>query len=148
MLVKIIQQLLLRDLGKLRQEIESYKDERKIWYIEKSIANSAGNLVLHLVGNLNTYVGAVYGNTGYIRNRDLEFSQKDIPRAELLKRLDDTIAVVHSSLDNLKDEQLNEEYPLLVWKEKTSTAYMMMHLTTHLTYHLGQVNYHRRLLDN
>ena len=148
MLISIIKQLLIRDLKKLSVEIESYKDEKKIWYTEKAIANSAGNLCLHLVGNLNTYLGAVIGETGYIRHRDLEFSQKDIPRTELLKRIEGTISVVDASLDKLKDEQLDDEYPLLVWEQKTTFAYMMMHLTTHLTYHLGQVNYHRRLLNN
>ena|SRR5690349_15455905 len=148
MLVQIIKQLLVRDLGKLKNEIEQYRDQNKIWYTEKSISNSTGNLCLHLVGNLNTYIGTVFGKTDYIRNRDLEFSQKDIPGSELLKKIDDTILVVEKSLENVNDEQLEEEYPLLIWQEKTSTAYLLMHLTTHLTYHLGQVNYHRRLLDS
>lgn len=148
MLVQIINQLLIRDLGKLRNEIEQYRNESKIWFIEKSIANSAGNLCLHLVGNLNTYIGTVFGKTDYVRNRDLEFSQKDAPKLTLLKMIDDTIVVVQQSLENVNDLQLEEEFPLLIWQEKTNTAYVLMHLTTHLTYHLGQVNYHRRLLDN
>lgn len=147
MLVQIINQLLIRDLGKLRNEIEQYRNESKIWFIEKSIANSAGNLCLHLVGNLNTYIGTVFGKTDYVRNRDLEFSQKDVPKLTLLKMIDDTILVVQQSLENVNDVQLEEEFPLLIWQEKTSTAYVLMHLTTHLTYHLGQINYHRRLLD-
>lgn len=148
MMVQIIQQLLIRDLGKLRNEIEQYQDESKIWHTEKSISNSAGNLCLHLVGNLNTYIGTVFGKTDYIRNRDLEFSQKDVPKSTLLKMIDDTILVVEQSLEKVNDAQLEEEFPLLIWQEKTSTAFVLMHLTTHLTYHLGQVNYHRRLLDN
>lgn len=148
MLIQIIKQLLIRDLDKLKSEIEQYRDESKIWYTEKSIANSAGNLCLHLAGNLNTYIGTVFGKTNYVRNRDLEFSQKDVPRSQLLKMIDDTITVVQQSLENVNDAQLDEEFPLLIWQEKTSTAYVLMHLTTHLTYHLGQVNYHRRLLDN
>lgn len=148
MLVQIIKQLLIRDLGKLKNEIEQYHDEQKIWYTEKSIANSAGNLCLHLVGNLNTYIGTVFGKTDYIRNRDLEFSQKNVPKATLLKMIDDTILVVQQSLEKLSNAQLEEEFPFIIWQEKTSTAYVLMHLATHLTYHLGQVNYHRRLLDN
>lgn len=90
---------------------------------------------------------AELGKTGYVRNRDLEFSQKDIPREELIKKVEDTISVIEKTMAQLKNEQLQEEYPALVFQEKTSTEYMLVHLATHLGYHLGQVNYHRRLLD-
>ena len=148
MLIQTLKILFRRDLEKLRQEIGAYTDERKIWLIEKSIANSAGNLCLHLIGNLNTYIGAEIGKTGYIRHRDLEFSMKDIPQKELLKKIEDTILIVEAALDNLTAKQLDEEYPILVFSEKTSTGYFLVHLTTHLTYHLGQINYHRRLLGS
>lgn len=147
MLLQTLQSLFRRDLERLRHEIDSYNDETRIWYIEKGIANSAGNLCLHLVGNLNTYIGAEFGKTGYIRQRELEFSLKDIPRSELLKKVDETILVVEKALDNITTEQLGQEYPILVFNEKTSTEYFLVHLATHLTYHLGQINYHRRLLD-
>jgi uncharacterized damage-inducible protein DinB len=147
MIVETVKTLLARDLHKLKTEIESYHDESKLWYIEKNIANSGGNLCLHLVGNLNTYIGAVIGKTNYIRNRDLEFSLKDIPKAELISRITDTMAVVDHALSLLTDEDLRSEYPLLVLDEKTSTGFLLVHLTTHLAYHLGQINYHRRLLQ-
>jgi uncharacterized damage-inducible protein DinB len=147
MLIPILKTLFLRDLNRLRQEIDAYKDETKLWYIEKGIANSAGNLCLHLVGNLNTYIGAEFGETGYIRHRDLEFSLKGISKAELLAKIDVTIIVVERSLDKITEEQLEQDYPQLVFDKPTSTAYFLVHLTTHLTYHLGQINYHRRLLD-
>lgn len=147
MIIQTLKLLFRRDLNRLRQEIDAYKDERKIWYIEKGIANSAGNLCLHLVGNLNTYIGAEFGKTGYVRHWELEFSLKDIPKAELLQKIDETIIVVDKALDNVSDEQLHQEYPMLVFDEMTSTEYLLVHLTTHLTYHLGQINYHRRLLD-
>jgi hypothetical protein len=148
MLLDTLKILFTRDLEKLKKEISLYENEQKIWYTEKTIANSAGNLCLHLVGNLNAYIGAEFGNTGYIRHRDLEFSLKDIPKAELVKKIEDTITVVRTSLDKITIEQLKEEYPLLVFQEKTSIEYMLVHLAVHLGYHLGQVNYHRRLLDN
>jgi uncharacterized damage-inducible protein DinB len=147
MLVHTLQSLFSRDLKRLRVEIELYRAEQVIWHIEKSIANSAGNLCLHLIGNLNTYIGAVIGQTGYVRNREQEFTLKNIPRTELLKKIDETIVVVTNALEGLSLEDLQEEYPLLVFTEKTTTEYLLVHLTTHLTYHLGQVNYHRRLLD-
>ena len=147
MLIESLQTLFNRDLDKLKTEISLYQDEKKIWCVEKSIANSAGNLCLHLIGNLNTYLGAVIGKTNYIRNRELEFSQKDIPRSELISKIEATVIVVNDALNKLTDDALQEEYPLLVFEKKTSTLYFLIHLTTHLAYHLGQINYHRRLLD-
>jgi uncharacterized damage-inducible protein DinB len=100
-----------------------------------------------LIGNLNAFIGAVIGKSNYVRNRELEFSRKDVPRSELLNQIEDTIITVESALENLTDEDLKAEYPILVFDEKTSTEYFLIHLATHLTYHLGQINYHRRLLD-
>ena len=147
MLKETLKKLYRRDLEKLRKEIAAYRDEKKIWAVEKDIPNSAGNLCLHLIGNLNAFIAAEIGKSGYIRYRDLEFSTKNVPRVELLAKIDDTIAAVDAALDTLTDEQFEQEYPILVFEEKTSTGYFLVHLTTHLTYHLGQVNYHRRLLD-
>lgn len=146
-MIRSLKTLFLRDLNKLRKEIELYKDERKLWIIDKNISNSAGNLCLHLIGNLNTYVGKELGGTAYIRNRDLEFSQKDIPQAELLKQIDETIVVVDKALDKVTDQQLEEEYPVIVFADKMTTGFFLIHLVAHLDYHLGQINYHRRLLD-
>jgi len=148
MVIETLQKLFQRDLEKLKQEISLYHDEKNLWVIDKSIANSAGNLCLHLVGNLNTYIGAEIGKTGYVRNRDLEFSQKNIPKDQLVKMIEDTIVIVQNGLNKLNESDLEKEYPLLVFKEKTSTGYFLIHLAVHLGYHLGQVNYHRRLLDN
>lgn len=131
----------------LKTEIEAYSDERNLWVLDKSISNSAGNLSLHLIGNLNAFVSAEFGNAGYVRQRDLEFSQKDVPRKQLFQMLDETIETVLMSLDTLSDDQLEEDYPKIVFKEKKSNAFFLIHLTTHLAYHLGQINYHRRLLD-
>ena len=147
MLLQTLQALFLRDLARLRKEIESYKEENNLWKTESDISNSGGNLCLHLVGNLTHYIGVVLGDSDYIRHRDLEFSLKDIPREELLQKIDTTKVAVETTLSRLASAQLQEEYPVLVFAEKTSTEYMLVHLTTHLGYHLGQINYHRRLLD-
>lgn len=139
--------LYTRDLNRLRDEIERYRNVNNIWVVEKNIANSAGNLCLHLIGNLNTYIGKEIGRTGYVRDREQEFSLKNIPRSTLLKGIDDTIKVVTHSLQTLDQALLQEEYPVLVFAEKTTTEYLLIHLATHLNYHLGQINYHRRLID-
>jgi hypothetical protein len=148
MLIETLKMLFNRDLNILKFEIESYQNEINLWKIESNISNSAGNLCLHLIGNLNTYIGAQYGKTGYIRNRAFEFSLKDIPKAELLSKIEATIITVNNALDVISEENLKAEYPILVFENKTSTEFMLIHLTTHLAYHLGQINYHRRLLDN
>lgn len=147
MMLPLLKMLFSRDLQKLKTEIELYQNEETIWHTERGIANSAGNLCLHLIGNLNTYLGAEFGKTNYVRHRDLEFSTKGTPRQELVRMIEETISTVSRSLDNVSEAQLADDYPTLVFEKPTSTAYLLMHLTTHLTYHLGQVNYHRRLLD-
>ena len=148
MLIETLKILFNRDLNMLKFEIESYQNETNLWKIKSNISNSAGNLCLHLIGNLNTYIGAEFGKTGYIRNRALEFSLKDIPKAELLSKIEATIITVNNALDVISEENLKAEYPILVFENKTSTEFMLIHLATHLAYHLGQINYHRRLLDN
>ncbi|MEZ0609256.1 DUF1572 family protein [Fibrella sp. WM1] len=147
MLIETLKSLFLRDLNRLKIELESYQHEATIWTTDGQIANSAGNLCLHLVGNLNTYIGGELGQSGYVRDRPAEFSRKDVPRAELIELVEDTATMIEQTLSNVPEQQLVEEYPLLVFAEKTSTSYFLVHLTTHLAYHLGQINYHRRLLD-
>jgi uncharacterized damage-inducible protein DinB len=148
MLIETLQALFSRDLKRLKDEIELYSKEENLWIIDKGIANSAGNLCLHLLGNLNTYIAAQIGGTDYVRNRALEFSAKSISRNELTGKIDKVIALITQSLSTLTEQELQQEYPILVFDKKTSTEFFLVHLVTHLNYHLGQINYHRRLLDN
>jgi uncharacterized damage-inducible protein DinB len=136
-----------RDLQKLKTEIELYKDEEKMWLTEEGISNSAGNLCLHLLGNLNHFIGATLGNTGYVRHREDEFSLKNIPRQDLIINIENTRLIVKTSLDKITAEDLEKTFPITIFERPVTTEMMLMHLTTHLAYHLGQINYHRRLLD-
>jgi hypothetical protein len=136
-----------RDLLRLRREIELYTREENLWRTAGAIANPAGNLCLHLLGNLNTYIGQQLGYTGYVRNRELEFAQRDVPRPELLRRIDETRAVVGTTLAALPAQALQQQYPILVLEHPTTTEFLLTHLLAHLSYHLGQINYHRRLID-
>jgi hypothetical protein len=147
MLIFTLKTIFNRDLHRLRDEIALYKSEDALWMVETGISNSSGNLCLHLIGNLSTYIGKEIGHVDYTRDRALEFSLKNIPKSELLKKLDETISIVNSSLDRLTEEELINDYPVNVFDEKMSIGYFLVHLTSHLTYHLGQINYHRRLLD-
>jgi hypothetical protein len=110
MVIDTLKKIFRRDLEKLKEEISLYHDEKNLWVIDKNIANSAGNLCLHLVGNLNTYIGAEIGKSGYIRNRDLEFSQKNVLQQQLIKMVDDTITVVEYGLNKLNEDDLEKEY--------------------------------------
>jgi len=147
MLLSTLQEIFFRDINRLKSEMELYQNEADIWRIEKHISNSAGNLCLHLIGNLNAFIGAALGKTNYVRNRALEFSEKGVPRTELLNKIDETILVVNHSLQQLSEDDLKKDFPILVFEEKTTTEFFLVHLATHLTYHLGQINYHRRLLE-
>ncbi len=147
MLVHTLRKLFSRDINRLKEEIKLYSKEENLWIIQDSINNSAGNLCLHLIGNLNTFIGVVLGTSNYTRDRDAEFNLKNVSKDKLLEQLEETRMLVDVSLENLNENRLQEEFPIQVFSEKTSIAYMLIHLTTHLTYHRGQINYHRRLLD-
>lgn len=145
MLIETLKSLFNRDLNQLKVEIESYQNESQLWVIDKNISNSGGNLCLHLIGNINTYIGAEIGKTGYIRNRPLEFSLKDIPKSELITKIEETILVVNKALDSVTEADLETIYPQIVFEKEMTTGFFLVHLSTHLAYHLGQINYHRRL---
>src|SRR4051812_48883916 len=134
MLADTLQLLYSRDLIKLKEELELYSSEENIWHIDKNILNSAGNLCLHLIGNLNTYIGAELGNTGYIRNRPEEFSLSNVPRQDLIGKIEHTIKIIEATLGSLTQVQLNSEYPQLINGAKVSTEYFLIHLATHLSY--------------
>jgi len=135
-----------RDLNKLITEINLYHDDNSLWVIKEGISNSAGNLCLHLTGNLNHFIGAVLGNSGYIREREKEFSSKNIARKDLISGIENTITVIKNSLTDLPSADLEKNFPVEVFGKPLTTGFLLLHLTTHLTYHLGQINYHRRLL--
>lgn len=143
-----LQSLFKRDLEKLKSEIEQYSSEENLWRTDKSIANSAGNLCLHLIGNLNAFIGTGLAKTDYIRDREFEFAGKDVPRSTLLQQIDETMVVVEKGLDTLTDEALSGDFPIQIWGKPTGMEFTVIHLLSHLNYHLGQINYHRRLLDN
>ncbi len=109
-MIQTLSQLFLRDLEKLKTEISSFKDEKNIWKISGDIKNSAGNLCLHLCGNLQHFIGAVLGNSGYVRNRDAEFSRKNVPIRELVAEIELTTKAVQKTLKELKEEELSKNF--------------------------------------
>ena len=135
-----------RDLQKLSEEINAYENEQVIWMTKDGINNSAGNLCLHLIGNLKHFIGATLGNTGYIRERDKEFSLKNIPKSDLISSVHETKSIVLKTLQKVSAEDLEKDFPLEKHNKIVTTENMLMHLLIHLGYHLGQINYHRRIL--
>ncbi|WP_192349840.1 DinB family protein [Algoriphagus sp. Y33] len=147
MTIEELIQLFERDTDRLKQEIEAYSNEENLWKIDHSIANSAGNLCLHLLGNMSHFVGKEIGGFDYIRNREFEFSGKGVPRSELVDMVEKLQGIVTASLEGLDEAMLDKDYPLKVFGSKMSHSYFLIHLYGHFNYHLGQINYHRRLLD-
>lgn len=147
MLKETLTEIFERDLKRLITELNLYKDENNLWKIQAGISNAAGNLTLHLLGNLNYYIGAALGHTGYVRYRDDEFALKNIPRADLITNIENCILIVKHTLQLLPEAAIEKDFPVAVFNEPRSTAFILVHLATHVSYHLGQVNYHRRLLD-
>ncbi len=137
-----------RDLDRLAKEIKAYEDEDNLWVLGRGITNTAGNLCLHLVGNLNTFIGHHLGGTDYKRDRELEFAGKGIPREFLLEGIKNLQATLDKSFTAMEENQLNELYPVEVLGKPMSVHHFLTHLTGHTMYHIGQINYHRRMLDH
>ena len=147
MLNHSLSEIYMRDVKKLRSEIEQYPSDEALWKTGTNIPNSGGNLTLHLIGNLNHFIGAILGGSGYVRYRDAEFSTSGLSRAKLLTDIDSTIEVISRVLSGITPEDLSKEFPIQVFDRPDSTEWMLLHLLSHFNYHLGQINYHRRLLS-
>jgi hypothetical protein len=147
MVIDSLKTLFDRDLDRLKNELSSYTDESSLWEVRKNISNSAGNLCLHIIGNLNHFIGAVLGGSGYVRDRDNEFIQKNVPVSTLLTDIDDVKTTIYNTLEGTSEEELSSNYPVNVFGYEMTKFFFLIHLHSHLSYHLGQINYHRRLVD-
>lgn len=146
-MIQSFKEVYLKNLNSLMTEISLYEKEEDIWKIDTGILNSAGNLTLHLMGNLNYFIGTYLGDTGYVRDRDREFADKDIPKLQLMSDLNETINMLDITLSNLTDQDLLQVYPTDKFGVGKTTGYILTYLLAHFNYHLGQINYHRRLLS-
>jgi len=139
-----LRSVILRDLETVRAEVEAYENEADLWAMPGGVPNSGGTLALHLAGNLEHFVGAVLGGSGYVRDREAEFGDRDVPRAEIVARIDAAIENVRAAFDQLDDDRLGDPFPQEVAGTQLSTGRFLTHLATHFAYHLGQLDYHRR----
>lgn len=146
MLRQTLSELFTRDLNALKDEIGKYENEADMWKIAGGVTNSAGNLCLHLIGNINHFFGALIAKNGFVRDRDAEFTSKNVPREQMSESIDRAIEVLREAIDGLSDADLETNFAVQHRDRNVSTLQMLLHLSTHLNYHLGQINYHRRLL--
>jgi hypothetical protein len=136
-----------RDIRTLIGEVNLFKHEEDLWRTQGTVKNSAGNLVLHIIGGLNHLIGATLAQTGYVRDRNQEFISKGVERKDLIAGLEALIPMINKTLNGLTQEHMEADYPIFFDKPNTSTNYVLVQLLLHLNYHLGQVNYLRRIFE-
>lgn len=137
---------LVRELEGFKRELALFPDDESVWTTATGVTNSAGNLSLHVAGNLQHFIGAVLGDTGYVRNRELEFAQRSGPRENVYAELDAAIAVVRKVLPSIPNERLEKEFPEQLMGMRFRTSTFLVHLCAHAGFHLGQAGYLRRMM--
>ena len=139
-----IARVMIRDIDSVRDHLNAHTDETDIWRLVPGMANSTGTLALHLAGNIQYYIGAQLGGTGYVRDREAEFTARNVPRSEMLAQIEAARTALLTTLPDIEDDTLDSAYPIEVAGVRPSTGQFLVHLATHLAYHLGQIDYHRR----
>jgi hypothetical protein len=147
MVNKVLANFYERDIRKLIEEVNLFRNEEDLWRTQGSVKNASGNLVLHIIGGLNHLIGATLAQSGYSRDRDQEFIRKGVERKVLVAQLEELIPMINETVNAFTQEDMEAEYPIFFDKPKTSTGYVLVQLLLHLNYHLGQVNYLRRILE-
>ena len=144
-LTSVVASLMLRELEAFKREISLFPDDQAPWATGEGVTNTAATLALHCAGNIQHFIGAKLAGTGYVRQRDLEFSRRGVPRSEVLAELDRAMAAVRL-LEQKDDADLPPVFPEPFGGKAVNTDVMLVHLAVHLGYHLGQADYHRRLV--
>jgi hypothetical protein len=145
-LPSILTTQIVRELQTFIKEIEAFPSDDSIWHTRRGVTNSAANLALHVSGNLQDFVGRVLGGTSYVRNRELEFGQREGTRAGIVAELRTTIDVIQSTLPNVSEETMAADYPMPFHGKTLPTGVFLVHLAAHLAFHLGQAGYLRRVI--
>jgi len=130
----------------LHKWVDPLTDEQ-FWHNPYAYGNSVGHLVLHLTGNLGYYIGARIAQTGYVRDRELEFTESGRPlKAEVLRRFDDTIAMVVATIEKQSDSDWTLPYSAEREPEAKGRFSAFFRCATHFYHHVGQINYLSREL--
>jgi hypothetical protein len=138
--------VIIRELRTIERELNAYPGEELVWALPHGLPNSAGTLALHAAGNLRHFIGTVLGGGSFVRDRDAEFSRRGVPRAELIAGLREAEKEVRDTLPSIDAARFNEPYPLAVANRRVNTGEFIAHLATHLAYHTGQLDFHRRVV--
>jgi uncharacterized damage-inducible protein DinB len=138
--------LLQRDLEGFQREVALFPDEDSLWQTRPGVTNSAGNLALHVAGNLQHFIGAVLGGSGYVRNREREFGPRSATRDELVAELGRARDDVRRVVPALTDAQLEATFTAHSTSEPVPTRRFLLHLCTHTAFHVGQAGYLRRIV--
>jgi hypothetical protein len=141
-----VARVLARDVKAVRRELEAYPDEASVWALPPGVANSGGTLALHLAGNLQHFFGAVLGGSRYKRDRAAEFAKRDVPRSALIVELEAAIVAIGLGMSQVSEARLAEEFPEAIAGHRIVMGEWLIHLVAHTGYHLGQIDYHRRLV--
>ncbi len=144
--MKSIKEQFISNLVSLKKEIDSYPDETSLWLLTHHIKNTPANLALHLCGNLKHNIGAVIGKNNFVRERDLEFSRKGLSKSDIIIEIDFTAKMIEPVLDSLTDADLALPWPNDTFGPGQTVGSVLIRVGIHLGYHLGQINYHRRIL--
>jgi uncharacterized damage-inducible protein DinB len=137
--------ILLRDLETLAREVALYPDDAGLWREVPGLPNAGGNLALHLCGNLRHFIGAVLGGTGYQRDRPAEFAARGPTREAVVAEIRTAAREVDDTLAALEPSRLSDPFPLAFEGRHLRTDLFLAHLCSHLAFHLGQLDYHRRV---
>ena len=144
MFIEHIHHILRRELRGMQSELLAYPDEAAIWRSVPGLPNTAGTIALHVAGNLQHFIGAQLGSSGYVRDREAEFGRCDVPVSEMVEELDTTIAALDATFAKLEEEAMDRPFPQEIAGVRPTVGEFLIHLVAHLAYHLGQIDYHRR----
>jgi hypothetical protein len=127
-------------------ELTAALSSEQLWVRPYDYGNSIGNLILHLTGNLNYYIGARIGGSGYVRHRDLEFSDSGQTKDALLKNFDQAIEIVLATLAKQSNDDWSAPFSAETLPECKTRFAAIVSCAGHAYHHVGQIIYLQREL--
>lgn len=130
------------ELAEKANELAGPLSDEQFWAKPFGFGNSFGHLVLHLTGNLNYYIGAEIAETGYVRDRDREFTEAARPtKKEVMRRFDDAVAMVARTARAQSEVDWTKAYTAMREEDADNRFNIFLRCATHLHLHVGQMVY-------
>jgi hypothetical protein len=145
MVTRELADIFTRDLTRLAQELKAFPGTDAVWRTFPGITNAAGTLTLHLEGNLMEFVARQLGGVAYVQDRPAEFSTRGVALADLIARAERLVETIPPIVARVRAESLSSVYPDSAMGQGMSVGQFLIHLLAHLSYHLGQIDYLRRM---